>query len=450
MAKQTLIAPDGPALKVEMWPLAKVKPYEKNARLHSEEQVEQIAKSIDEFGMTTALLVDEKGVLIYGHGRYHALMLRGFNQAPVMVARKWTEARKKAYRIADNQLTLNAEWDTQLLRAELTELNTSGFDLTLLGFNDLQIVQFTAGISEKDPEATPAAPANPVSKRGDVWLLGRHRLLCGDATDAKDVKAVLGKAKPHLMVTDPPYGVSYDPAWRTEPGKLGSANSSNFTHTHSVRRQGLQNDNMADWTDAWKLFPGDVVYVWHGGLYASVVERSLQDAKFETRAQIVWMKQLAPISRGDYHWKHECCWYMVRKGSTSRWSGDRKQNTVWEIVNSSGFSNEEAQTEHATQKPIECMKRPIENNSKPGDAVYDPFVGSGTTIVAAEMTARACAAIELDPAYVDVAVQRWQTFAGKAAALEGDGRTFADVAKARQSTLSKKRRSTGRPAASAA
>lgn len=239
----------------------------------------------------------------------------------------------------------------------------------------------------------------PITRPGDVWLLGDHRLVCGDATDPEAVAAALAGTTPHLMVTDPPYGVDYDPSWRVEVGKGALA----------LGR--VANDNQADWRQAWALFPGDVAYVWHGGKHAAIVSESLQACRFEIRSQIIWDKGRLIISRGHYHWRHEPAWYAVRKGRTGHWNGDRKQTTVWQIP------HRRSETGHGTQKPIECMKRPIENNSALGDRVYDPFVGSGTTIIAAEISGRVCHAIELDPVYVDVAVRRWEAHTGRSARL---------------------------------
>jgi DNA modification methylase len=246
---------------------------------------------------------------------------------------------------------------------------------------------------------------------------GGHWLLCGDATSADDVKRVLGDAQPHLMVTDPPYGVDYDPAWRKRAG----------VHLNKAKLGKVANDDRADWHEAWALFSGDVIYCWHSHRYAVVVHDSLEAARFDIRAQIIWAKDRLVLSRGDYHWQHEACWYAVRKGRTGHWAGDRSQTTLWPIK-----AREDEGHGHSTQKPAECMKRPIENNSAPGQAVYDPFVGSGTTIIAAEMTGRVCHAIEIDPAYADVAVQRWAKFANKIATLEATGQTFEQVMQERQ------------------
>ncbi len=246
-----------------------------------------------------------------------------------------------------------------------------------------------------------------------------HRITCGDSTDAAIVTLALGGHKPHLMVTDPPYGVEYDATWR---GKAGHA-------TMGKNRTGIvHHDDRADWREAWALFPGSIAYVWHGGLMAGVVAESLTSCGFVLRSQIIWNKTVMAMGRGDYHWKHEPCWYAVK--GTGVWEGDRKQTTVWDFASPLHImgGSKETKTAHPTQKPVECMKRPIENNSSPGDWVYDPFSGSGTTIIAAEMAGRRCAAIELHPQYVDLAVRRWQTFTGKTATLEASGETFDAVA----------------------
>jgi len=242
-------------------------------------------------------------------------------------------------------------------------------------------------------------------------LKSRHRIICGDSTDAETVAALLDGEVPNLMVTDPPYGVNYDPSWRARAGVNRNQN----------KLGKVENDDRADWREAWELFPGRIAYVWHGGLHAGTVFESLTETGFSVRSQIIWVKDRFALSRGDYHWQHEPCWYAVR--GTGNWTGDRSQSTVWSIParEDSGFG-------HGTQKPVECMKRPIENNSEPGDAVYEPFSGSGTTIIAAEMTGRRCFAVELNPAYVDIAVRRWQAFTGQEAVLQADGRSFDEVA----------------------
>jgi DNA modification methylase len=332
-----------------------------------------------------------------------------------MVAAGWSEAQKKEYAIADNKLSLNAGWDEELLGLELGELEVLGFEMDLIGFSEAErialLAQGTEGLT--DPDEVPELPKEPVARSGDVWLLGGHRLVCGDSAVAADVEKALAGVKPHLMVTDPPYGVSYDPAWRIRVG----------VNLNERKLGKVANDDRVDCREAWALFPGTVAYVWHAGRYTSQVQHSLETTGFEVRAQIIWAKDRFALSRGHYHWQHEPCWYAVRGTSSSHWSGDRKQSTLWTIN-----AREDGGHGHGTQKPVECMRRPIENNSSPGQAIYEPFSGSGTTIIAAEMTGRSCSAIELDPAYVDVAVLRWQAFTGQAATLEGDNRPFIDIA----------------------
>ncbi len=409
-----------PADKVERWDVSRLIPYARNARTHSDAQVAQIAASMREFGFTNPILVDEECGIIAGHGRLLAARKLGLSEVPVLVARGWSEAKKRAYILADNKLALNAGWDEELLRIELSDLRDMGADLSLIGFGEDELaallVDGTDGLT--DPDDVPEVPAEPVSQVGDVWVLGRHRLVCGDCTDQEAVAKALDGTKPHLLVSDPPYGVEYDPSWRNRAG------------LSATRRTGkVENDDRADWREAWALFPGEVAYVWHGALHAATVAESLEACGFGIRAQIVWAKDRLVLGRGHYHWQHEPCWYAVK--GAGHWSGDRKQTTLWSIASRS----QDTETVHGTQKPVECMRRPIENNSSPGEAVYEPFSGSGTTIIAAEMSGRACHAIELSPAYVDVAVRRWQDFTGQQAVLEGDGRPFHEVEEARQAAV---------------
>jgi DNA modification methylase len=424
-----------PADKVERWPTHKLLAYQRNARTHSEEQVGQIARSMQEFGWTVPILVDEGGIIIAGHGRVLAAAKLGYPEVPVMVANGWTEAQRMAYRLADNQIPMNAGWDTDMLRVELTELGKLDFPLDLIGFPDLELVQFMASpVPDNDPDAEVEPPGVPISREGDLWVLGGHRLLCGDSTQKTHVERLCGPARPHLMVTDPPYGVEYDPDWRNR------ADRANGKPYGAGAIGKVSNDDREDWSDAWKLFQGDVAYTWHPASARQFAHfASLVEAGFEIRMQIIWAKQQFPIGRGHYHVKHESCWYAVRRGKTGHWQGARDQTTVWEINKS-----HKSETGHSTQKPIECMKRPIENNSKIGDSVYDPFCGSGTTIIAAEMTKRKCLAIDIDPAYVDVAVLRWQTFAEAEAVLEETGQTFAEVQEDRLNPKKAKRGKKGR------
>jgi DNA modification methylase len=393
--------------------VADLVPYARNARTHSDAQVARIAASIREFGFTNPILVDGARGVIAGHGRLMAARKLGLPEVPVIELAHLSEAQKRAYILADNRLALDAGWDEEMLKIELGDLRDLGFDLDLTGFGADEIgkLLIDAGDGLTDPDLVPEVPADPVSRPGDVWVLGRHRLVCGDATDEATVARALNGVRPHLMVTDPPYGVDYDPSWRNRAG------------VSTTKRTGkVENDHRADWREAWALFPGEVAYVWHGALHATTVAESLVACGFEIRSQIIWAKDRLVLSRGHYHWMHEPCWYAVR--GTRHWAGDRKQTTLWQIPS----GGQDAATEHGTQKPVECMRRPIENNSSPGQAVYEPLSGSGTTIIAAEMAGRCCHAVELSPAYVDVAVLRWQAFTGNEAVLQDDGRGFDAVA----------------------
>ncbi|WP_297767767.1 site-specific DNA-methyltransferase [uncultured Roseovarius sp.] len=400
------------ARSIEQRTVADLIPYANNARTHSEAQVAQIAGSIREFGFNNPVLVDGANGIIAGHGRVLAARQLGLRTVPVIELAHLSEAQKRAYILADNRLAEQAGWDRELLSLELGELSELGVDLEGLGFAAGELDELLAlGAADPKEEETPEPPAHPVSRPGDLWCLGSHRLLCGDATSEADVARLLGDVRPHLMVTDPPYGVDYDPDWRNRAGA-----------SETKRTGKVLNDDRADWRDAWALFPGDVVYVWHGALHATTVAESLVACGFDIRSQIIWAKDRHVLSRGHYHWQHEPAWYAVR--GKGHWTGDRRQSTLWSIPN----RDQDAETVHGTQKPVECMRRPILNNSSAGQAVYEPFSGSGTTLIAAESTKRACHAMELDPAYVDVAVRRWQTFAEQSATLDGDGRGFDEIA----------------------
>lgn len=430
--------------------VADLVPYSRNSRTHSNEQVEAIVASIRRWGWTNPILIDETDLIIAGHGRRLAALAMGVVEVPCIVAKGWTEEERRAYVIADNQLALQADWDRDLLRVEVLDLTEAGFETELLGFDALElkgILQDTSDLGDVEEEFVPA-PEVPVSAEGQLWHLGKHRLLCGDSTKAEDVERLLDGARPFLMVTDPPYGVEYDPAWRNEVG------------TSRPKRTGkVANDDRVDWTEAWQLAPCNVAYVWHPGVHAEEVARSLQSADFQIRSQIVWAKPRFALSRGNYHWQHEpCfyalrgttklsakqkrelvaevervldgelgedhtpCWYAFRGKGGARWIGDRKQSTVWEIR----VSDDGDKTKHGTQKPLECMARPMRNHD--ADEIYEPFGGSGSTLVAAEILGRTCFAMELDPTYVDVIIQRWQNRTGQDACLATTGETFQSLA----------------------
>lgn len=408
-------------------------PFGRRARTHSEAQIGAIARAIDRFGFNTPIVLDERGLVLIGWGKTLAARMLGLETVPSISVAHLSDDEKRAYILADNKLALMAGWDEELLKIEFEELIAAGFDPTITGFDADELnALLLPNAGRTDPEDVPDVPSNPVSQLGDLWILGRHRLICGSSTSAEDVALVLGSAKPHLMVTDPPYGVQYDPAWRTKAG----VSSDNAAHGK------VKNDDRTDWLEAWALFPGHVAYVWHSGLHCAAVHNSLLNRSMRVRSQIIWVKSRPVISRGHYHWQHEpafyavvegsddrfesdhsVCAYGVAEGATAEWRGDRKQSTVWFIDH---LKND---TGHGTQKPVDCMRRPMLNNSKAGDHVYEPFMGSGTSIIAAEMSGRCSLGIELDPAYVDVAVRRWQAFTGLDARHgAADGPTFEAIA----------------------
>jgi DNA modification methylase len=399
-------------LRLETWPITRLIPSPRNARTHSDAQVAEIAGSILAFGFSNPILAGEDGDIIAGHGRLAGARLLGLSEVPVIVLSGLTELQRRQLVLADNRIALNAGWDLDMLGIELKDLLVLGADLDALGFTTKELAKALTplrGSGLTDEDETPELSEKAVSTIGDIWCAGSHRIACGDCTDAESVAALLDGAMPHLMVTDPPYGVNYDPAWRHRRGV-----------NQSARRGKVRNDQQANWEPAWALFRGSVAYIWHAALHASAVAESIVRQGFAVRAQIIWAKERLVMGRGDYHWQHEPCLYAVRK--KGNWTGDRKQTTLWNIPSGS----QDTKTVHSTQKPVECMRRPIQNNSSPGQAVYEPFLGSGTTLIAAEPTGRICLAMELEGRYV--AVRRWQAFTGMSATLLNDGRTFAQIA----------------------
>jgi DNA modification methylase len=375
-----------------------------NWRLHPKEQQDALAGVLFEVGWVQDIIVNRRsGHVVDGHLRVSLALRAAADSVPVvyvdldpaeealilatldpLAAMATTDDAKLAELLAD--ITLPDEAELEGLAALLASL---GPDEAMTGLTD--------------PDDTPEPAEDPYVKAGDLYVLGEHRLLCGDATSPDDVARVLGGKRPALTVTDPPYGVEYDASWRRK------------VVTGPTYREGkVANDDRADWTEAMVLMPGDVAYVWHGGLHAGVVAGSLSTAGFDIRSQIIWSKPSLILSRGAYHWQHEPAWFAVRNGATAHWVGDRKQSTVWDIptVHRTAGTSDDAISSHSTQKPIECMARPLRNHA--GD-VYDPFVGSGTTIIAAEQTGRRCFAMEIDPVYVQMAIERWQNFTGRQA-----------------------------------
>jgi len=414
-------------LKIEQVKLDALIPYARNSRTHSDAQVAQIAASIKEFGFTNPVLIDETGSIIAGHGRVMAARKLAIADVPSIRLTHLTEAQKKAYVIADNKLALNAGWDDEMLAVELTDLKDMGFDLDLSGFSTDEIEALlaptgTEGLTDED--AVPDVPEAPVTVLGDVWLMGKHRVMCGDSTSIDAVEKLLDGQEPNTMVTDPPYGVNLDQSWRDKAlgsKALGKGNN-----------QLVENDDRADWYDVWALFRGNVAYVWHASAFTDVVMDSLRRADFEVKQQIIWNKSVMVMGRSDYHFKHEPCWYAIRKNKNHNWVGDRKQTTIWDAAPPNhimGGSNEE-KTSHPTQKPAALYERAYLNHTNMGEYIYEPFGGSGTAVIVCEKTGRRSLTMELDPKYCDVIVQRWQEFTGQTATLESNGKPFISLKKA--------------------
>jgi DNA modification methylase len=434
---------------IEYWPITRLIFYAKNPR-KNDSVVDRMCASIREFGFKIPVLARSNGEVVDGHLRLKAARKMGIAEVPVILCDEWTEAQVKAFRLMVNRSVTWADWDDDLLAQELADLKGLDFDLSLTGFDDREIDDFLAAPDDDRANIVPPAPEVPAAKPGDVWLLGAHRLICGDCTHPDIVTQLLRDAKPLLLVTDPPYGIQLDTEWRdraglnSHPGQKRTARSKEAAKDHPMypaepsymkqRTEGhtetsISGDTRADWSDAFALVPSlGVCYVWHASLYTREVLDGLLRIGFLYPQQIIWNKGRTVLTRTHYWYQHEPCWY-VRKPKAP-WYGKAGDNsTIWDSPSPKfimGGSKEE-KFDHPTQKPVELMRRPILNHTKRGEVVYEPFMGSGTTLIAAEMTGRTCYGVELDPKYVDVIVQRWQGFAGKTATLEGDGRTFNQI-----------------------
>ena len=374
----------------------------RNPNKHGDKQIALLAKIIRNQGWRNPIVVSaDSGFIVAGHGRLMAAKVLNVEQVPVDYQPFDNEAEEYAHLIADNRIAELAEADKSELAKLVRELEDK-IDLDLTGFDAPSLEELLATKEEKQVDAEPKTDKAAElqvkwkTEKGQMWKLGEHRLLCGDSTNAKDVERVLGDDKADIMVTDPPYGVNYDPSWRAEAGMTVNEN----------KLGKVQNDDIADWTPAWQLFDGDVCYVYHAGAKAGTVQQSLEDSGFNIRSQIIWSKDKMALSRGDYHWQHEPCWYGVREGKKGNRTEDRTQTTVWQIA-----AREDSGHGHGTQKPVECMARPIRNHHC--TTVYEPFSGSGTTIIACEQLDKKCRAIEIDPNYVAVALERYVDATGK-------------------------------------
>jgi DNA modification methylase len=392
-------------MEIERWEIGRVKPYEKNPR-KNKRAIEKAADSIREFGWRQPIVVDENDVIVVGHTRLAAAKHLGLEEVPVHRATDLTPDQVRAYRIADNKTGEYATWDPELLGDELRLLKASDYDLMRTGFSVGELRKFTDTTPEEKPTGHEKAPER--AALGDVWILGEHRLAVGDCTDVEVARSAFGKYRPGLMVTDPPYGVDYDPTWRQTAAEAGTIEFKGRTHKRAMSK--VANDDQVEWPDAFRHFPGDVAYVWHAGTRSMGAAHSLLIMGFEIRAQIIWNKPSLVIGRGHYHHKHEPCFYAVRKGKQGHWGGSRNESTVWDIAPEKFISD------HPTQKPVECMLRPIRNHEI--RTVFDPFIGTGSTLIACEHEGRRCIGIEKEPRWADVIIERWEQFAKKEAVKE--------------------------------
>jgi len=408
------------AQRIEHWPLEKLVPYARNPRTHSEAQVAQIAASIAasiaEFGFNNPILVDTKAGIIAGHGRLLAARKLQLAEVPVIVLDHLTEAQKRAYILADNQLALNAGWDETLLRAELAALQDEDFNVRLVGFDDEELVRLlaaqdaTEGLTDED--SVPELPETPISSTGDVWILGMHKLLVGDATNQADVAKLMAGEACDLVFTDPPYNVDYE--------------------GYTEERLKIKGDRMSD--AEFKEFLGAAfrsyrtfvkrgasLYVCHSSSWQREFQDALESAGFEVRCQIIWAKNTFAWGFGRYKFRHEPIFYCHVAGEKDAWYGDKSQSTLWEEKKPA------ANRIHPTAKPVELIERALLNSSKSGDVVADLFGGSGSTLIGCERRNRKARLMEIDPTYADCIVRRYQEYTGKQAVLEG-GASFDEVA----------------------
>lgn len=408
-----------PADKVERRNIKTIIPYARNSRTHSDEQVAQIAASIKEWGFTNPILVDVDGEIIAGHGRLLAAQKLGLDEVPCITAVGWSDAQKKAYVIADNKLALNAGWDNDMLSIEFAELKDMDFDLGLTGFDADELAKLLQepekeGLTDEDD--VPEAPEQPVTVEGDVWILGNHRLMCGDSTSIDALEKLCEGQLVDMWLTDPPYNVAYE-------GKTKDALTiENDAMGNDEFRQFLRDSYSA--ADA-VMKSGAVFYIWHADSEGYNFRGAAFDIGWQIRQCLIWKKQTMVMGRQDYHWKHEPCLYGWKDGAAHLWSTDRKQTTILE------FDRPSRNAEHPTMKPVELFAYQMQNNTKGDDLVLDSFAGSGTTAIACEKFNRRARLMELDPVYCDVIVKRWQDFTGKTAKHEETEQIFAEMQSSR-------------------
>ncbi len=399
-------------MEVQLVKISSLKLLENNPRTITKEQMQKLCKSIQDdpnFLICRPVLVNSKSVLagreliVYaGNQRVRAAKKLKMKEIPCIIETDLCEEIMKKRTILDNKTFGSFDFDMLLNEYDNDILLDCGFTLPELTGENISV----SGEDLQDEGEEVEPPKDPKTKLGDLYELGSHRLKCGDSTNSADVMDLLAGAIPVLMVTDPPYGVSYDPEKKCNIGE------------YRKNKGKVTNDHIFDWTESYKLFPGNVAYVWHASSYTDKIKNNIESIGFKIFCQIIWAKPHFSLGREDYHFKHEPCWYAYRTGSDRNWQGARDQSTLWEIDNKR--KNEDESTTHSTQKPIECMAKPIRNNTAEGEGVYDPFLGSGTTLIAAEKLNRICYGLEIDPGYCDIIVQRWCKLTSKKAKRNGE------------------------------
>lgn len=413
------------SLKIEYWPIGRLLPYARNPR-KNDHAVDQMAAVIAEYGFRIPIVARSTGEIVDGHLRFKGAQRLGLETVPVTLADELNDAQIKAFRIVANRSATWAEWDDQLLSLELSELENLGYDLTLTGFSDDELDRLLMDPDDKDgmtdDDAVPEPPENPVSRIGDVWLMGNHRLLCGDATEPESYKLLLGTELADMTFCDPPYGVNY---------------ANNAKDKLRGKHRPILNDNLGgEFGPFLEAACSNILSVTKGAVYIAMSSSELDTLQAAFRAAggkwstfIIWAKNTFTLGRSDYQRQYEPILYGWREGADHFWCGARDQGDVWHI-------NKPTKNDlHPTMKPVELVERAIVNSSKTRDIVLDPFGGSGTTLIAAEKSGRQARLMELDPKYVDVIVRRWESFTGKQAILAGCEQTFAEIASERQEIL---------------
>ena len=398
-------------LAFETWPIDRLIEYARNPR-KNDHAVDRVAAAIREFGFRVPIVAKSDGLVVDGHLRLKAAKKLGLAEVPVILADDMTDAQVKAFRLSVNKVAELAEWDDELLALEFDDLREMGFDLDVIGFDADEIAALTASTVKEgltDDDAVPEAPEEPITREGDVWLLGRHRLMCGDSTSIDAVDRLMNGREADMWLTDPPYNIAYEGgSKKRDQIKNDEMKSEDF-------RQFLTNVYTA--ADA-VMKKGAVFYIWHANSEGYNFRGAAIDTGWPVRQTLIWNKHNSAFGRSDYHWKHEPCLYGWKPGAAHLWASDRKQTTVLD------FDRPAKSDLHPTMKPVALMEYQILNNTKGHDCILDSFGGSGSTLIACEKTGRDCRMMELDPKYVDVIIKRWQDYTGQQATLEATDETY--------------------------